>query len=209
MITESTARTERYTVWNRHVQFISFDSGYLERLAAGDPAVEEHFNEYFGELIFIKLRSRQYSRSTIDDIRQETFLRVFQALRREGIRQPERIGAFVSTTCNHVVMEFSRAGSRITYTDETPDTPDNGVDSERALLDRERRSLVRTLLTKMSRKNQRLLTAVFLEERPLDEVCGEFGIDRNYLRVLLFRVRTQLKQAVKKGGRSQSANVQS
>ena len=113
MITESTARTERYTVWNRHVQFISFDAGYLERWAAGDPAVEEHFNEYFGELIFIKLRSRQYSRSTIDDIRQETFLRVFQALRREGIRQPERIGAFVSTTCNHVVMEFTRAGSRI------------------------------------------------------------------------------------------------
>jgi RNA polymerase sigma-70 factor (ECF subfamily) len=188
------------------VQFISFDAGYLERLAAGDPAVEQHFNEYFGELIFIKLRSRQYSRSTIDDIRQETFLRVFQALRREGIRQPERIGAFVSTTCNHVVMEFSRAGSRITYTDETPDTPDNGVDSERALLERERRSLVRTLLTKMSSKNQRLLTAVFIEERPLDEVCGEFGIDRNYLRVLLFRARTQLKQAVKKGGRSQSAN---
>jgi RNA polymerase sigma-70 factor (ECF subfamily) len=191
------------------VQFISFDTGYLDRLAAGDPAVEEHFNEYFGELIFIKLRSRQYSRSTIDDIRQETFLRVFQALRREGIRQPERIGAFVSATCNHVVMEFSRAGSRITYTDETPDTPDNRVDSERALIDRERRSLVRTLLTRMSRKNQRLLTAVFLEEKPLDEVCGEFGIDRNYLRVLLFRARTQLKQAVKKGGRSQSANVQS
>jgi RNA polymerase sigma-70 factor, ECF subfamily len=190
------------------VQFISFDTGYLERLAAGDPAVEEHFNEYFGELIFIKLRSRQYSRSTIDDIRQETFLRVFQALRREGILQPERIGAFVSATCNHVVMEFSRAGSRITYTDETPDTPDNRVDSERALIDRERRSLVRTLLTRMSRKNQRLLTAVFLEEKPLDEVCGEFGIDRNYLRVLLFRARTQLKEAVRKGGRSQSANVQ-
>ena len=33
------------------MQFISFDAGYLERLAAGDPAVEEHFNEYFGELM--------------------------------------------------------------------------------------------------------------------------------------------------------------
>ncbi len=187
------------------MEFISFDAGYLERLAAGDPAVEAHFNEYFGELISIKLRSRQYSRSTVDDIRQETFLRVFQALRREGIRQPERIGAFVSATCNHVVMEFSRAGSRITYMDETPDRPDNGLDSERALIERERRSIVRSLVTKMSRKNQRLLTAVFLEERPLDEVCGEFGIDRNYLRVLLFRARTQLKQAVKKVGKPQSA----
>jgi RNA polymerase sigma-70 factor (ECF subfamily) len=188
------------------VQFVSFDAGYLERLAAGDSDVEAHFNEYFGELIFIKLRSRQYSRSTIEDIRQETFLRVFQALRREGIHQPERIGAFVSSVCNHVVMEFSRAGSRITYTDEPPDSPDNGVNSERDLIDRERRAQVRTLLTKMSSKNQRLLTAVFLEERPLDEVCNEFRIDRNYLRVLLFRARTQLKQAVKKGRKSLGAS---
>ena len=188
------------------MQFISFDAGYLERLAAGDSAAEAHFNHYFGELIFIKLRSRQYSGSTIEDIRQETFLRVFQALRRGAIRQPERIGAFVSATCNHVVMEFSRAGSRITYTDETPDLPATGADSERDLIDRERRSLVRRLLRRMSGKNQRLLSAVFIEERPLDEVCREFGIDRNYLRVLLFRARTQLKEALKKGGRSQSAN---
>ena len=191
------------------MEFISFDAGYLERLAAGDPAVRSAFQRVFRRADFHQIAFPPVSRSTIDDIRQETFLRVFQALRREGIRQPERIGAFVAATCNHVVMEFSRAGSRITYTDETPDTPDNRVDSERALIDRERRSLVRTLLSKMSRKNQRLLTAVFLEEKPLDEVCGEFGIDRNYLRVLLFRARTQLKQAVKKGGRSQSANVQS
>jgi RNA polymerase sigma factor (sigma-70 family) len=188
------------------VQFISFDAGYLERLAAGDSAVEKHFNDYFGELIFIKLRSRQYSGSTIDDIRQETFLRVFQALRRGGIRQPERIGAFVSATCNHVVMEFSRAGSRITYTDEPPDAPAAGVDSERDVIDRERQSIVRRLVGRMSAKNQRLLRAVFIEERPLDEVCGEFKIDRNYLRVLLFRARTQLKDALKKGGKSPGTN---
>ena len=188
------------------MQFISFDAGYLERLAAGDSAVEKHFNDYFGELIFIKLRSRQYSGNTIEDIRQETFLRVFQALRRGGIRQPERIGAFVSATCNHVVMEFSRAGSRITYTDETLDAPAAGVDSERDLIDSERRSIVRRLVGRMSSKNQRLLRAVFIEERPLDEVCGEFGIDRNYLRVLLFRARTQLKDALKKGGKTLGAN---
>jgi RNA polymerase sigma-70 factor, ECF subfamily len=188
------------------VEFTSFDAGYLERLAAGDSTVEAHFNAYFGELIFIKLRGRQYSASTIDDVRQETFLRVFQALRREGIRQPERIGAFVNSVCNNVVMEFGRAGSRITYMDETPDSPDGGVNSESDLIERERRAQVRALLAKMSSKNQRLLTAVFIEERPPDEVCNELGIDRNYLRVLLFRARTELKQAVKKGSRSRAAN---
>ena len=79
------------------MEFFSFDAAYLERLAAGDPATERHFSEYFSELILIKLRARQYTRNVIEDIRQETFLRVLQALRRKGIREPERIGAFVNS----------------------------------------------------------------------------------------------------------------
>jgi RNA polymerase sigma-70 factor (ECF subfamily) len=189
------------------VEFISFDSGYLQRLAAGDAAVEEHFHRYFGELILIKLRARQYARHTIDDIRQETFLRVFQALRKEGgIRQPERIGAFVNSVCNNVVMEFSRAGSRITLTDDAPEKPDLSSSSEQQLIERERREYVRKLLSEMSTRNQRLLTAVFLDERHPDEVCKEFGVDRNYLRVLLYRARTRLKEAFDKGGKGRAAN---
>jgi len=189
------------------VDFISFDSGYLERLAAGDAAAEEHFHEYFGELIFIKLRSRQLPGHVIDDIRQETFLRVFQALRKDGIRQPERIGAFVNSVCNNVLLEFHRSGSRTTLTDTTPDAPDDSGNSERRLIERERRARVRDILAQMPKKNQRLLTAVFIDERPVEEVCGEFGVDRNYLRVLLFRARTQLKEAVRKSDRKRSAGM--
>jgi len=187
------------------VEFFSFDATYVERLAAGDAAVVEHFNDYFTELMFIKLRSRRYSQPTIDDICQETFLRVFQALRRDAIRQPERIGAFVNTVCNNVVLEFGRAGSRITFTDDPPDPPDHAANSESKLIERERRDQLRDLLAKMPAKNKKLLTAVFLEERPPDEVCDEMGIDRGYLRVLLFRARTQLKQAVRKSERPRGA----
>ena len=189
------------------MDFISFDSGYLDRLAAGDAAAEEHFHEYFGELIFIKLRSRQLPPHVIDDVRQETFLRVFQALRKDGIRQPERIGAFVNSVCNNVLLEFLRSGSRMTLMDTTPDAPDESCNSEQRLIDRERRERVRELLAHMPAKNQRLLTAVFLDERPVEEVCGEFGVDRNYLRVLLFRARTQLKEAVKKSDRKRAAGI--
>lgn len=182
------------------MDFFSFDSTYVERLAAGEPAVVEHFSQYFGELIFIKLRARQFPPHAIEDIRQETFLRVFQALRKEGIRQPERIGAFVNSVCNNVAMEFGRAGSRITFLDEAPDAPDTAVDSERKLIEQERRAGVRKVLQKMPAKNQKLLREIFIEERPPDEVCDEMGIDRRYLRVLLFRARTQLREAVRKAG---------
>jgi RNA polymerase sigma-70 factor, ECF subfamily len=180
------------------VDFINFDSGYVEKLAAGDAAVEEHFSRYFGELIFIKLRARKLARHAIDDIRQETFLRVFQALRKDGIRQPERIGAFVNAVCNNVFLEFHRDSARTTPVEVTPENSDESFDSEARLIRRERRAQVRKLLARMPLRNQRLLTAVFLDERPLDEVCSEFGVDRNYLRVLLFRARAQFREALSK-----------
>lgn len=178
------------------MEFTSFDEGYVQRLAAGDPATVEHFNRYFGELISIKLRSRQYSSHAIDDIRQETFLRVYQILRRDGVRQPERLGALVNAICNNVILEFHRAGSRISFTDDPPDLANPAPAADSDLMERERRAHVRNILAKMPWKNQRLLTAVFIEERSPDDVCEELGVDRNYLRVLLFRARTQLKEAV-------------
>ena len=181
------------------MEFQNFDAYYLERLAARDPEVERHFHDYFSELIRIKLRSRQFAPHVIDDIRQETFLRVLQAVRREGIRDPQRIGAFVNSTCNFVAMEFGRAGARYKVPDaEAPDVRDERPDSERVLLAAEERKQVRAILEKLSDKDRRLLSAVFLEERTVEEVCRQFGVDANYLRVLLFRARTRFRQAMEK-----------
>ncbi|HLK67957.1 MAG TPA: sigma-70 family RNA polymerase sigma factor [Bryobacteraceae bacterium] len=187
------------------MEFYSFDAAYLERLAAGDPEIERHFNQYFSELILIKLRARQYSKSFIEDVRQETFLRVFQALQRKSIREPDRIGAFINTVCNNVVLEFGRSGSRLTYTDErAPEAADERADCEQELVSREEAVQVRAVLAKLTPKNRQLLSAVFLEERSNEEVCQQFKVDQNYLRVLLFRARAQFRQAMNKS-KSQSA----
>ena len=58
----------------------SFDEAYLKRLRAAEPATCDHFVAYFGKLLFIKLRSRLRSPQAIEDIRQETFARVFTKL---------------------------------------------------------------------------------------------------------------------------------
>ncbi|MBZ5624227.1 MAG: sigma-70 family RNA polymerase sigma factor [Acidobacteriia bacterium] len=181
------------------MEFYSFDKAYLERLAAGDPEIERHFNEYFSELILIKLRARQYARNVIEDVRQETFLRVLQALRRNGIREPERIGAFVNSVCLNVLRELGRSGARLAFTDEgSPEVADDRADSEQELVTREESAQVRTVLSQMSPRNRQLLSAVFLEERPNEEVCKQFNVDQNYLRVLLFRARAQFRRTMER-----------
>jgi RNA polymerase sigma-70 factor, ECF subfamily len=42
-------------------------------------------------------------------------------------------------------------------------------------------------------RDRSLLKAVFLDERDRDEVCREFGVDREYLRVLLHRAKQDFK----------------
>jgi RNA polymerase sigma-70 factor (ECF subfamily) len=178
------------------LQFQSFDDSYLERLRAGDFRTQEHFVAYFSELIQLKLRSRLHSPQAIEDVRQETFVRVFTALRSEGrIRQPERLGAFVNTLCNNVLLEHYRASQRGTSLEDEDeqDLPAVVVDLLGAVAAKEMQDKVREILDDLPERDRRLLREVFLEERDKDEVCRDFGVDRDYLRVLLHRAKQAFK----------------
>jgi RNA polymerase sigma-70 factor (ECF subfamily) len=178
------------------LQFQAFDAPYVERLRSGDFRTQEHFVAYFSELIQLKLRARLRSPQAIEDVRQETFVRVFAALRSPGgIRQPERLGAFVNSICNNVLLEQYRSSARSSSLDHEPqnDLPDPVTDVLGAVAAKQMEQKVREILDQMPERDRRILREVFLEERDKDEVCRDFGIDRDYLRVLLHRAKQSFK----------------
>jgi RNA polymerase sigma-70 factor (ECF subfamily) len=178
------------------LQFQTFDAGYVENLCAGDRRTQEHFVGYFSELLQVKLRSRLQSLHAIEDVRQETFARVLTVLRRDGgLRQPERLGAFVNTVCNHVLFEHYRSSSGSESLDEEgrPELPAKGADALDIVAARQIKDKVRKILLNLHPRDRLLLKAVFLDERDRDEVCREFGVDRDYLRVLLHRAKQEFK----------------
>ena len=177
------------------MQLQSFDEAYAQRLQAGDFRTQEHFVDYFSELIQLKLRSRVNSPQAIEDIRQETFTRVFAALRDGKIRQPERLGAFVNSMCNNVLLEHYRSSSRLDSLDdeEQPEIPAVNVDVLGALAAKQMGEKIREILEEMPERDRRLLRDIFLEERDKDEICSDFGVDREYLRVLLHRAKQSFK----------------
>jgi RNA polymerase sigma-70 factor (ECF subfamily) len=177
------------------LQLQSFDESYVERLHAGDFRTQEHFVAYFSELIQLKLRSRLHSPQAIEDVRQETFTRVFAALRSGKIRQPDRLGAFVNSMCNNVLLEHYRSSSRDSSLEdeEQQDFPAVTVDVLGAIAAKQIGEKIREILEELPERDRRLLKEVFLEERDKDEVCRDFGVDRDYLRVLLHRAKQQFK----------------
>jgi RNA polymerase sigma-70 factor (ECF subfamily) len=187
------------------LQFTAFDAPYLERLRSADGPTERHFVAYFSELIKLKLRSRVSSRDAADDVRQETFVRVLALIRaKDGVRQPERLGALVNSVCNHVLQEHYRSHRRVNSSiEEQPERAfiSEAISTSGLFEAEETQAAVRTTLSALPERDRRLLQSVLLEERDKDEVCAELGLSRDYLRVLVHRAKQTFRTSyVKRGG---------
>jgi RNA polymerase sigma-70 factor (ECF subfamily) len=178
----------------------TFDKPYVDRLRDGEPSTEQHFVTYFGEILGIMLRARFLPPERVDDIRQETLTRVIAILRRDGgVRQPERFGAFVNSICKNVLRENARDWHRTqTLQQDHLEIPDKVIDLERALISEETKKQVREILDDMKKRDRELLGAIFLQEKDKDEICREFGVDREYLRVLLHRAKERFRSSFRR-----------
>jgi RNA polymerase sigma-70 factor (ECF subfamily) len=190
------------------LQFYSFHAGYVESLCAGDQQIQEHFVGYFTELLHLKLRTRLQSAQAIEDVRQETFARVLSVLRRDGgLRQPERLGAFVNMVCNNVLFEYYRSAGRSESLDMEgrPELAAKGADALEMAAAGQIKDKVREILLELDLRDRSLLQAVFIDERDRDDVCREYGVDRDYLRVMLHRAKQEFKtEYVKRIGNQMS-----
>lgn len=172
----------------------SFDQEYVQRLKEGHPETQRHFTRYFGDLLNLKLRNRVRSPHLLEEIRQETFLRVLLIVRRDGVERPERLGALVNSVCTNVMLEtFRREGRAAPMPESVPEIIDEGPDPESALVSTQRKSQVRKILEALPPKDRDLLRLVFLEERDKDEICRKFQVDREYLRVLVHRAKSRFR----------------
>ncbi|MGC2464542.1 MAG: sigma-70 family RNA polymerase sigma factor [Candidatus Acidiferrum sp.] len=178
------------------MDLFAFTREYVERLREGDTSTEQHFVAYFDQLLRIKLRARMLASETVEDLRQETYIRVLVNLRKseDAVRQPERFGAYVNSVCNNVLMEFYRASNRTSpWDDSYLELPDHAVSTEGLLVSKQSKKRVREVLESMPKKDRDLLWAFFIQEKDKDEVCVEFGVDRDYFRVLLHRAKDKFR----------------
>ncbi len=175
-----------------------FDADYLQRLKEGEAATERHFVSYFDPLIRIKAikAGPQFARAA-EDIRQETLLRVIESVRQGKVEHPERLGAFVLAVCNNIVREWGRGERRLNQLpDQVFDVPSGRPGAEAGLLEEERKNQMRRALGELGAKDRELLRRICLDDYDKDRICNEFGVTREYLRVLLHRARMRLRSAM-------------
>lgn len=178
-----------------------FDDDYVRRLREEDRETQAHFYAYFRDLLHAKLRRKLRSADAIDEVRQEVFARTLARL--DDIHDGRKLGAFVNTTCNHVVLEYYRQESRAVSLDDQPDVAGAEPDLDTAFDTVRNSARVRQVLATLDEREAAILRAVFLEEGDKQAVCDRFGVDRDYLRVLLHRAKAKFRTAYlrRKSGR--------
>jgi len=176
--------------------FYCFDSNYVQRLRDGDLEAESHFVGYFRQLLRIKLRARYLSADVIDDIVQETFVRVFRSVRVGGLRQPERIGAYVNSVCNFALQEYFRAKGKHRAMEDENMIPDAVLCLEQLAIKAELTDRVREAIESLAPRERDMIRKIFFQEMEKDEVCAELGVSRDYLRVLLHRAIEHLREVM-------------
>jgi RNA polymerase sigma-70 factor, ECF subfamily len=177
-----------------------FDAEYLGKLRHGDPDTERHFVTHFSNVIRMAMRYRLRSWELIEDIRQETFLRVLNFLRSDrSLDHPERLGAYVHSVSINVMLELLRASTRHPpLPEDSTHFPDSKASAEESVVTRERKEIVKDILAELSVKDREILKALFLEDADKDDVSKRFEVDRDYLRVLVHRAKIRFREVYEK-----------
>lgn len=177
---------------------VLIDENYVRRLKDRDEATESHFASYFGKRLTGKLRRTLRSGELIEDVQQETLMRVLVNLRTKGLDRPHHLAGYVNGVCLNVTRELLRAERRNRTEEEDPlrEPVDRAPGIEEVVANHEVRRLVEGVLDKLSAKDRGILRMLFLEDMDKDEVCSRMCVSREYLRVLIFRARQRFRAAL-------------
>src|SRR5437868_12670137 len=178
----------------------AFNEQYIRQLQQRVGPVEEHFSNYFQRLLTNYLRSRIKSPELMEDIRQETLLRVLRVLRGEnGLKRPECLGSFVLAVCQNVLREFVRAQVRYSPMGEQEPRADAAPDPEALAMERQIQTSVSSALEQLADRDRQVLAIPLDQDRPQD-VCRRLGLRHDHLRVVLHRAKARLRAAMIKNG---------
>lgn len=180
----------------RSTAIFRFDEDYLLALTNRREDAVQHLISHFSTPVKSKLRAQLQSPELREDAFQETFRRVFNYFQAgKTLENPASLPGFVYAVCHNTALELLRSNPRHQQSGyKIYDPTDPALNPEDRMVAEERKQIVRRILRELRQKDRELLERVFLDEEDKDLVCKQLGVDRNYLRVLLYRARVRMRR---------------
>ena len=140
----------------------------------------------------------------IDDLTQESLKRFLDAFQADRIRTPEAAGAFLNGICRNVISEYRRRLFRdLPMPEVPPEPPPKRLPPTEVF---ELREAVANGIRQLSPRDQQVLRAFYLEERPVEEILELTGLTHGNFRVVLCRAKERFRQIYSEDVKSKAAS---
>jgi RNA polymerase sigma factor (sigma-70 family) len=161
-------------------------------IASGDSAAEDTLYRAIAPGMKI-IACKRIEREHVDDIVQDSFLAVLEAIRANRIEHPDKLIGFVRTTLRYHIIAVidqrvkARESVELEYANPAK-AP--GFDEEQEV--REQVEMARQVLARMKPREGEVLHRFYILEQPASEICQDLGLNPDQFRNLKHRA----KQAV-------------
>lgn len=145
-----------------------------EKIAAGDSTAETELVRLFGPSAYALLCARTRDREACQDLLQDVFVAVLNAVRRGELRDHRKLSAFITGVARHVAITYLRDLAR--QKQIRPVTLEAAVpEGELAVQRAERRVRLEHALDRLSPPDREILTRLLQSEK-LGAVAHSLGI---------------------------------
>lgn len=169
----------------------------VRRIESGDRAAEAELVELYSRGIGYLLRHLTGDRALADDLHQETFRAVLEAMRRGDLREPEKLTGFIRATAKNLARaerrRWLRRGSPVPVEEIELADPAAGQLSQAVRA--QDRLRVRALLGELrSDRDRELLLRHYLAEESKESICARLGLEGAQFNLLLHRARQRFRE---------------
>jgi RNA polymerase sigma-70 factor (ECF subfamily) len=165
----------------------------IKRAAGGDSRAARQLVERYQHRVFALVSRMMWrqGRATIEDIAQDTFLRVFQNLGKFEVEGPAKLSTWILT------IAARRAIDELRKMRPTPTDDIRGASSDRTDADIERKQLIAAIEAAVADLSPELRAAFLLREYhglEYTEIARSLGIELGTVKSRLARARTLLRE---------------
>ena len=170
---------------------VADDRRLVELVLAGDDHAFEHLFDRYRDAIRRLLVQRLGPASDVDDLLQETFIKVYINLHRYSAQYT--FGQWVYTIARNTFIDFVRRRPDDLPIDERFKAPASlAPNPEESVINRQQRSQIEDYLERLAPRYRQLIRLRFFEELSYEEIADKLVIPLGTVKTQIHRAREQL-----------------
>jgi RNA polymerase sigma-70 factor (ECF subfamily) len=169
----------------------------VERIAAGDSSADAELAARFDRRLQVMMSVRTRDREAARDLAQESMIAVLGALRKNQLRDPDRLGAFVYGIARNILNNYFRhRQSQPAAVELTPESasfvPADDVESG------ERQRALRQGLGQLDADDRTVLVMTLVDDLKPGEIARRLGLSPEVVRARKSRALKRLTEHVRR-----------